>query len=37
MPNARLEVITEASHFLPEDAPHALTERIVTFVMGDGD
>lgn len=31
MPNARLDVITGASHFLPEDAPHVLAQRIVTF------
>jgi pimeloyl-ACP methyl ester carboxylesterase len=37
MPNARLDVIMEASHFLPEDAPHLLSQRIVTFATGDGD
>lgn len=35
MPNARLEVITGASHFLPEDAPEALAERIVRFAKTD--
>jgi pimeloyl-ACP methyl ester carboxylesterase len=36
MPNARLEVIREASHFVPEDAPHLLAQRIVAFVTADG-
>lgn len=31
MLNARLEVITGASHFLPEDAPEVLAQRIVQF------
>lgn len=34
MPNARLDIIAEASHFLPEDAPEALAQRIVSFVGG---
>jgi 2-hydroxymuconate-semialdehyde hydrolase len=35
MPNARLDVITGASHFLPEDAPDALAQRIVSFAKTD--
>jgi 2-hydroxymuconate-semialdehyde hydrolase len=34
MPNARLDVITGASHFLPEDAPEPLAQRIVSFAEG---
>jgi pimeloyl-ACP methyl ester carboxylesterase len=33
MSNARLEVIPEASHFLPEDAPEALGYRAASFVL----
>ena len=32
MPHARLDVIERASHFLPEDAPDQLAQRIVNFV-----
>ena len=35
MPNARLDVITGASHFLPEDAPEVLAQRIGSFAKTD--
>jgi len=31
MPNARLEIVADAGHFLPEDAPEFLAELIVKF------
>ncbi len=32
MPNAELEVIEEAGHFLPEDTPDRLAQLIIRFV-----
>jgi len=32
MPNAELEVVEEAGHFLPEDAPDRLAQLIIHFV-----
>lgn len=32
MPKAKLEIVTDAGHFLPEDAPERLSELIGTFV-----
>jgi pimeloyl-ACP methyl ester carboxylesterase len=34
MPCARLDIIMGASHFLPEDAPEVLAQRIVSFATG---
>jgi 2-hydroxymuconate-semialdehyde hydrolase len=35
MPNARLEVVERAGHFLPEDAPETLAQMIATFAKAD--
>ena len=34
MPNAQLEVVEQAGHFLPEDAPETLARLIVNFAIG---